>query len=397
MNLPESQRIAFISSLGFGGATTFLCNLAGELSRRQIPVIVVSPEIENPFASDFARSGVKVVGHDQHRSIFEDRMQAMMKTLADFRPTVVIACLGAASYEVLRYVPAGVHRMAVVQSDHPIFYDAISPYARFMDAAVGISSKITGRFAAMESLRDVSRLCLLHGVGVPTTVIPRGRTGQPLRILYLGRIMNPQKRVLLFPKILAGLQAAGIPFQWTIAGEGDSRAELERVMKSDNPRQQIVFTGAVPNAEVSALLEQQDVFLLASDSEGLPISLLEAMAHGLVPVVSDLESGMRDVVDNTNGLLVPVDEVAGYARAILHLHAHRDELAAKSAAAHERVKTAFSVAAMTDRWLAAFPSPPTSPVNWPRHWRILAPLTAPNKFYFSPPVRFLRRLAAKFR
>jgi glycosyltransferase involved in cell wall biosynthesis len=265
-----------------------------------------------------------------------------------------------------------------------------------MDAAVGISTKITEHFATMESLRRVPRLCLLHGVGVPPAVMPRGRTGEPLRILYLGRIMDPQKRVYLFPQILKALQDASLPFQWTIAGEGDRRAELEQAMQPAAANQKINFPGPVPNAQVPALLEQHDIFLLASDAEGLPISLLEAMAHGVVPVITDLESGIRDVVDATNGMLVPVDDVAGYARAILHLHAHREELAAKSAAAHERVQTAFSVEAMTDRWLAAFPPVPAVPPIWPRRWRILAPLTAPRKIYFSPPVRFFRRLARKF-
>jgi glycosyltransferase involved in cell wall biosynthesis len=200
----------------------------------------------------------------------------------------------------------------------------------------------------------------------------------------------------LFPKILVGLKKSGIPFQWTIAGEGDQRANLERQMTSVQPGQQVVFTGLLPNAQVPDLLEKQDVFLLASEAEGLPISLLEAMAHGVVPVVSDLESGIRDVVDAGNGMLVPVDDVEGYARAIIHLHEHREELAAKSAAAHERVKIKFSVEAMADRWLAAFPALPQK-VGWPPKWRIHPPLTESRNPRFWPPVRVLRRLAAKCR
>jgi len=103
------------------------------------------------------------------------------------------------------------------------------------------------------------------------------------------------------------------------------------------------------------------------------------------------------MVDKTTGILVAVDDVAGYARAIIHLHGHRDELAAKSAAARARVQKEFSVEAMTDRWLAAFPSAKGAIEPWPKRWRIKAPLTARNSLYFSPPVRALRRLAAKFR
>jgi hypothetical protein len=393
--MPGTQRIAFISGLGLGGAATFLCNLTGELARRNVPAIVVSPERENAFASDFQAAGVKVVLHDNRRMIFEDRMRAVLETLAAFQPTVVIACLGEISYEVLRYVPAGIRRMGIIQCDHQIFYEAAAPYAACMDDIVGVSRKITDRLEGMNVFHNVSKLCLLHGVGMPPAVEPRGTSGQPLRILYLGRIMDPQKRVHLFPKILAELRKSGIPFQWTIAGEGDRRVELERTMPSASA-QQVRFTGAVPNAQVPALMEQHDIFLLASDSEGLPLSLLEAMGHGLVPVVSDLESGIREVVNAGNGLLVPVNDVAGYARAIIHLHGHRDELAAKSAAARARVQTEFSVAAMTDRWLAVFLPKAAIPI-WPDYWKIKAPLTARKPVYFSSPMRVIRRLAAKFR
>jgi glycosyltransferase involved in cell wall biosynthesis len=218
-----------------------------------------------------------------------------------------------------------------------------------------------------------------------------------LRILYLGRIMDGQKRVCLFPKILAVLKKSGIPFQWTIAGDGDQRANLERLMSSADPAQQVVFPGPLPYSQVPALLDHHDVFLLASNAEGLPLSLLEAMGRGLVPVVSDLESGIRDVVDAGNGILVPVNDIEGYARAIIHLHEHREELAAKSAAARERVRQKFSVEAMANRWLAAFPQNTPAVAAWPATWNIKPPLGVPHPFYYSPPLRVIRRLAAKLR
>jgi glycosyltransferase involved in cell wall biosynthesis len=393
--MPETQRIAFVSSLGLGGSTTFLSNLGGELARRKIPVLVVSPEIENPMTSDFQAAGVKVILQNQRRMIFEDRLEAMLRELAEFRPTAVVACLGPASYEVLRYVPPGIRRVAVIQSDYPMFYDAVAPYAGCMDDVVGVSATITGRLEKMAEFRSVTRHYLPYGVVMPQPFHPRPPACQPLRILYLGRIINPQKRVRLFPEILAGLQKAGIPFQWTIAGDGDERDNLKQLMPSVRADQQVIFPGALPNAQVPELLEKNDVFLLASVAEGLPVSLLEAMAHGVVPVVSNLESGIRDVVDAGNGLLVDVDDTEGYARAIIHLHQNRDELAAKSAAAHARVQKEFSVAAMTDRWLAALPPMKTAMEPWPKRWRITAPLTADNPRRFSWPMRLLRRAAAR--
>jgi glycosyltransferase involved in cell wall biosynthesis len=392
----EPPRLAFVSELGFGGATTFLCNLTGELVRRGVPVLVVSPKDGNAFASDFQAAGVKVVLQDG-RLIFEDRLNAVMQTLAKFRPTAVVGCLGGESYEALRYVPPGIRRIAVIQTDYPMTYDAATPYAACLDDIVGISTRIAERLKKMDEFRHVAKQCLLHGVSIPKTFAPRGQFGRLLRILYLGRITDEQKRVYLFPKILEALKKSGIPFRWTIAGEGGQRASLERLMASSESGCEVLFPGPLPNTRVPALLENHDVFLLASEAEGLPISLLEAMAHGVVPVVSDLESGIRDVVDATNGRLVPVNDVEGYARAIIHLHEHREELAAKSAAARERVKKDFSVEAMTDRWLAAFP-PTAAPISeWPKQWSITAPLTASHPIHFSPPVRTLRRMAARLR
>ena len=394
ITMEEPRRIAFVSGLGFGGATTFLCNLAGELARRRVPVIVVSPENENAFASDFKSAGVKVFLQDQRRVIFEDRMTAMLQTLAEFQPTSVVGCLGETSYEVLRYLPAGVRRLAMIQCDHPMFYDAAAPYAGCTDAIVGVSRTITERLERMDVFRKVSKLCLLHGVMVPDRLAARN-FHKPMRIISLGRLEIGQKRVHLFPVIYRQLVNTEIPFVWTIVGEGGERGNIERAMSS-SPAQQVVFAGSVSHSEVPTLLENQDAFLLTSDSEGLPLSLLEAMAHGVVPVVSDLESGIRDVVDTSNGLLVPVNDVEGYAHAIIHLHEHRDELAAKSAAAHERARTEFSIQTMADRWLQVLAAPPQR-VKWPLSWRIRGPLTKLHSPRFWPPIRVARRLAARFR
>jgi glycosyltransferase involved in cell wall biosynthesis len=395
--MPATPRIAFISSLALGGSTTFLSNISGELTRRKIPVIVVSPEKENAFASDFEKAWVKVFLHDNRRLIYEDRLHAILGILAEFQPTTVVGCLGQATYEVLRYVPSGVRRVTLIQADAPIFYDAAAPFSECMDDIVGVSKKITERLETMAAFNAVTKHYLPYGVAMPNTFTPRETGDRPLRILYLGRIMDGQKRIYLFPKFLAALKKSGIPFQWTIAGEGDQRANLERLMSSANPTQQVLFPGPLPYSQVPALLEQHDVFLLASDAEGLPMSLLEAMGHGLVPVVSDLESGIRDVVDAGNGILVPVNDIEGYARAIIHLHEHREELAAKSAAARERVRQQFSVKAMTGRWLAAFPQNTPAVGAWPATWNIKPPLGVLNPFYYSPPLRVIRRLAAKLR
>jgi hypothetical protein len=392
-------RVALVSGgLNLGGSTTFLINFAGEMVRRGIPAEVLSFERDNPMAADFQRQKIPVLCLDQRRMIFEDRLNRILQGLAAFQPTVVVAALAPSSFEVLRYLPSGIFRIGVGQSDDPVVYDMMRQYAPWMDLATMVSRSMKQKAEAMPEFDRV-----------PVTYLPLGvpmssegkmvQTGlhRPLQILYLGRLAREQKRVHLFPQILEQLKASGMPFHWTIAGDGPDKAALEQTMKGAPPEQTVSFAGPVRYAGVPALLKQHDLYLLASDFEGLPLSLLEAMGAGLVPVVSQLPSGIPEVVDAGNGMLVPVDDVAGYARAIIHLHGHRNELAAKSAAAHARVQTEFSVAAMTDRWLAVFPKTIPAIGEWPGRWKIRPPLPARHPIYFSPPVRMLRRLAARFR
>ncbi len=383
--------------MDLGGTTTFMCNFAGELIRRNIPAAVFSLSQAHPLASDFKGQLIPVHCEDERCHIFEDRLTSLLRRLAHFRPTVVVANLSATSFEALRYVPRGVFRVGTVQSADAGWYATLRIYHAHLDMVAAVSETIQADVRAMSEFANVQVCYLPYGVPMPVTETNAvAVTHRPLRILYLGRLVQEQKRVCLFPIILQKLKESGIPFHWTLAGSGPEQPALEAAMKSNAPEQIVTFKGKMAYRDVPALLAQQDVFLLTSDYEGLPLSLLEAMGQGLVPVVSDLPSGIRTVVDESNGIRVALDHPAGYAEAIVRLHHSRDELLALSRNASARVRQEYSVSAMTDRWLAALPAAPSG-ITWPEHFAIQPILAAANPWRFSPPVRWLRRILIKFR
>jgi glycosyltransferase involved in cell wall biosynthesis len=387
-----NHRIVFVAGgIQLGGATTFLLNLGGELVRRGVAVLVVSLEYDNPYRDDFASRGLSLHVEDERTTIFEDRLASALQVVRGFKPTAVISCLDSTSFEILRYVPPGLRRIGMVQSDDPVVYRMVQKYAGCMDGIAAVSAAIAQRLEKIDGLDSVPKHYLPYGVAMPTEPSTRVRPGQPLRILYLGRVANEQKRVHLFPKILARLQEAGMPFRWTIVGDGPDRDSLQRVMHSNRTDQIVKFSGAIAYSQVPQVLEQHDIFLLTSDYEGLPLSLLEAMGHSVVPVVSDLPSGMREVVDESNGVLVPVEDVNGYANAIIFLNEHREELVAKANAASERVRSMYSVEAMTDRWLSVL-KPLEKPVPWPLDLDVRGPMTDRRQWKYAPVARFFRRL-----
>ena len=395
----STHRVALITGvLDLGGTTTFLCNLGGELTRRGVPTCVLSFERNNPLAHDFSRLGIPVFTSDETRLIYEDRLELILQQLRKFQPTVAVANLSATSFEVLRYVPPGVFRVGTAQSHDPGVYRLLRKYAGQVDVMAAVSRTIEETLRSLPEFSGTAVRYQPYGVALQQYNRSRAADGkQPLRIVYLGRLQREQKRVQLFPEILAQLRASSMPFHWTIAGDGPEREALQRTMEVTTGAQTVSFPGKVLYDDVPRLLSGHDIFLLASDYEGLPLSLLEGMGQGLVPVVSDLPSGIREVVDESTGKLVAPDQVEGYAQAIVALGRNRTELASLSHASRERVQTRFSVSAMADRWLAMLPATPPPPPAWPTRWKIQPIIDARRKWWFSPPARYIRRFRLRRR
>jgi len=108
-------------------------------------------------------------------------------------------------------------------------------------------------------------------------------------------------------------------------GGGELLEEASRFVAAHGLAGQVVLHGAQPSEVVKEVLARSDLFLLHSvtapngDEEGLPVAILEAMAHGL-PVVSTRHAGIPDaVVPEETGLLVAEGDVAGMAAAIVRL------------------------------------------------------------------------------
>src|SRR6185437_8227409 len=215
-------RIALVTGgLKLGGSTTFLCNLAGELVRQKIPVEVLSFEKENPLAEDFKRLNIPVLCLDEHRKIYEYRMTNILQRLREFRPTVVLGNLGSVSFEVFRYLPSGIFRIGLGQSDDPRVYRMMQHYVPYMDALGVVSREMEKRVRSMPKFTKLPIHYLPYGVPVSEMPYSPRDVQQPLRILYLGRLGREQKRVHLFPQIFEQLKSSGIPFHWTIAGDGE--------------------------------------------------------------------------------------------------------------------------------------------------------------------------------
>lgn len=173
-----------------------------------------------------------------------------------------------------------------------------------------------------------------------TLTAPRQNEKQPLRILFNGRILHLQKRVLDLPEISRQLAAAGAKVELTIVGDGP---DLPRLRDDFNKGNHIPhrFLGPRPPWEMTQLLQEHDVFLQVSEFEGASVSLMEAMISGLVPVVTNTESGTDLLESDRNAILCPVGNVAAIAASVADLAKNRVRISQLSREAFQTARAAL--------------------------------------------------------
>jgi glycosyltransferase involved in cell wall biosynthesis len=131
----------------------------------------------------------------------------------------------------------------------------------------------------------------------------------------------------------------------TIMGDGPQREALER-LAADERIFGVTFTGEVSHEEVAGRMAEADVFLNASTMDGLPLSLLEAMASGLIAVTTDAGDIPAVVCDRYNGLIARSNSAAALADRMIEL-VEDPELATRlsAEAARSAVQTQAGAAA----------------------------------------------------
>ncbi|MEK1850861.1 MAG: glycosyltransferase, partial [Phyllobacterium sp.] len=147
-----------------------------------------------------------------------------------------------------------------------------------------------------------------------------------------------------------------LDWAYTVIGGGELLADLKQLAKSLDIADRVIFLGARPHSEVKQRLREAHVFLLPSvtahdgDVEGIPVSLMEAMAAGLT-VVSTYHSGIPELIeDQKTGFLVPERDVEALARKLLWIAENPTECEHIALAARRKIEADFNADVLNDEF-----------------------------------------------
>jgi glycosyltransferase involved in cell wall biosynthesis len=419
-SLNEPLRVFFVWYAPFelGGLATFLANFSTGARERGFRLWIASVTSQvGPMRPLFDPERVELIDWTSFSPPFDGNggdmpgaCQTILSDLGRIRPNLLMindcAAFALGCVPLLRRLRRVCHIIDTMHTDQaPGSYVANrTPYLRFLDGMVGKSEHVVDRFRRQFPKFDPAAIRYIP-YGVPASEGTRkdDRDGV-LRVLYVGRLEQAQKRVRDLPPVFAALARRQVPFRVSIVGEGPERAYLEEAFHSLGLTGQVTFHGFLPPDQVRLKYLEHDVMLNVSDYETGPMTVLEAMGAGCVPVCSDVACIARQVIcHGQNGFICRLGDNEAFAEVLGQIQ--RSDLPRLQGAA-KRTGAGFTIEGMlhkyTDFWEEIRVRRPTAP--WPNDpsllWGRLRggwDLSKHNPWipHPHPAKRFLRRLCER--
>lgn len=315
-----------VPSLATGGAERFAVDLALAVDKKRFEVIVAITRLNvNSFLKQqLERENIRIV--DLAAKDYPTMLCKQLRFIKKERPDVVHAQTGSILHMMLACKMCNVPtRLYTVHNEANLLYGT-SKFKKEI-YKIGFSFFDFKPIAICPTVKQT----MIDDMGVPEdriTVVNNGvdikrfmpdqtaRDDDVMRIISVGTLYWIKNQSMTI-RVVSALYRLGYKVELTLLGDGEDREKIQKEIRENKAERYIFTPGSKENVE--DYLKQSDIYVSASKTEGLPLSVLEAMACGL-PVVATDAGGQRDIVkDGMNGFLVKVDDEMGMKEALKKL------------------------------------------------------------------------------
>ena len=284
----------------------------------------------------------------------EHRLKWVLQNVHTEKPDIFIPNFDLPSLYASRWIrEAGIPTVGVLRSDEDIYLgildEFVSKQSPYLLSALVCVSRYLERVALENNHNDVLVRRIPSGAPLADTTVkfPEAR----MQLVYSGRLVEKSKQITQTTHAMCRVLHEVPSTEAIIYGSGSAESSVAKIISEEGSDIPITLGGQIAGDKIQKYLSKGHVFVLLSDYEGLPVSLMEAMANGLVPVCLNIQSGVPELVEhNKTGLLVN-DRSDDFVQAIRKLRFDPELWNRLSKGARKKIETEYSYRTTADRWI----------------------------------------------
>jgi glycosyltransferase involved in cell wall biosynthesis len=359
-NRPPLNILFVIDGTAAGGAEQSLLSLIRSLDRLKFRPVLFNTGFEGPLTHAFMESTDRFYSFPKKRRFDLDLVRRLTEVAQMETAELIVSVLfyadviaGLAANFVSVPVLAWQHALPSIDPKNNRWYHRLAHRLARSNFTAAVCCGDTVRSDVREFHKPVYPLYTVCN-GIDPDRFFRDSTGNPGKfIVGTACRLSPGKGIqYVLPAVSAVAERVhGIHLK--IAGDGTETESLKKMSVSLGIENRVEFCGYVDHVE--SFLSGLDCFVLASENEAFPVSILEAMAASCPVVASDLP-GIREIIDSSTGLLFPVGDIGTLARHLTRLSEGPRLRRKLAAAARNRVVTRFRTDRQHDRLCAVMES-----------------------------------------
>ena len=356
----KNKRIGFVGAweMGLGGVESWLRNI--------IPAYASSNGNDFFFITkagydkDLKLDAEKIVNYCLAKPEYSlDNVQNSCDVILELLPCTLVfsrvdemllgACLVKEKYNGMLKIIMAVHGAC-----DGIFKDVLS-YKDYIDYYMCVSSGVVSELRKAGVKRE-DAACMTCPVSCARELCREYSMDKekPIRLGYAGRIEILDKRADVLRDVIIELEKRGVNYVLDIAGSGSFWEEINNFVDNNSLRERVRLIGRVENEKRSDFWSCHDSALNTSDNEGRPLANMEAMANGVVPIVTQTIGVLDDVHNGINGFIVPINDVQGIVNRIQYMEEHRWLLREFGMRAHQDIFEKSSMEKHLAQWRKVF-------------------------------------------
>lgn len=338
------DKIIFDLSEGFilSGVVNWSINLIEELYFQKKDVFVLAMKIED-CNYDYQKIADRICWVDYNLCEYRQAVEQTAAYIEEKLPCKIIInqisqVFWAACMVKQKYADK-IEIVSVIHSDFSRIYEQNAFLDAYIDQYICVSKDIQRTMKDKYNIKEEKLHYHATSIEYDTDFIKHQNKGTEIHIAYAARLEKAQKRTDLLIPLMELLNNSGMEYRLNIAGSGTYYKKLEQYIQEQNLMDKVKLYGALSYDEMKDFWKENDVFVNLSDIEGMPVSLLEAMSWGVVPIVTKTSGIKETVEDGINGFVCDRESVRSVFLKIERLDKDREKLYKMSKLCRDRIRT----------------------------------------------------------